>query len=148
MLGLSRDKAMSNHPTAAHFIPLGEMTPNALNSGDAVSEPGPKCDAVQRKARIADVFPAATPAPRKTHIADIFDDAANEPHFFDSDPPDQTMKMHRITRRSATRAFVSVQFAIVLAVITGGTALVAYEWYAAHPTAQHSSGAGHHHHKR
>ena len=47
------------------------------------------------------------------------------------------------------RAFISVQLAIVLAVIALGTALVAYELHTAHAKAHHSSSASRsHHHKQ
>ena len=57
------------------------------------------------------------------------------------------MKSQHPLRLSASRGFISAQLAIVLAVIAGGTVLVAYEWHAAHPKAHHAAaGPSHHHH--
>lgn len=65
----------------------------------------------------------STSAPRKARVAGIF-------------------------AQTWSRAFISAQLAIVLAVIAGSTALIAYEWHAAHAKPHHSSAAsGSHHHK-
>lgn len=56
------------------------------------------------------------------------------------------MKTQRKTNRSAMGGFISTQFALVLAAITGGAVLVAYEWHAAHPAKTHHSPSTHHQH--
>ena len=58
------------------------------------------------------------------------------------------MKTHLL--RSARRAFITAKAAIVLAVIAGGTGVLAYEWHNAHPgsSGHHAGGGGHSHHKK
>ena len=111
---------MSKSPAADHITLTQQDTEKGL---PRPVFPERRDEGVPAPSRFANRLPAATAAPRKTRIADIFTDAGR-------------------------RAFISLQLAIVLAVIAGATALIAYEWHAAHATAHHSSAAsGSHHHK-
>ena len=122
---------MSKSPTAAESTALDKATPAPFNDGAPPdNERGEVVSALRQPAeepglkRLGDRLPAATAAPRKTRIADIF-------------------------AHVRKRAFISAQLAIVLAVIAGGTALIAYEWHAAHAKPHHSPAAsGSHHHKQ
>jgi hypothetical protein len=52
--------------------------------------------------------------------------------------------------RSALHGFIATQLAVVIAIITGGVALMAYEWRSAHPVKVPGSSAAafpSHHHK-
>ena len=57
------------------------------------------------------------------------------------------MNLKRLTPHHAASAFISMQAAIVLAVITGGAGLLVYEWHGAHHAKKHHSGSGQHHPK-
>ena len=56
---------------------------------------------------------------------------------------------NRIHDDRMLRGFISAKAAIVLAIITGGAGILAYEWHHAHPAkSQHGSASVHHHNKR
>lgn len=57
--------------------------------------------------------------------------------------------MHLDVHHSTLHAFIAAQLAVVIAIITGGVAFMAYEWRSAHPAKVPGSSAplfpGHHH---
>ena len=56
--------------------------------------------------------------------------------------------MNRIRNGPALRGFISAKAAIVLAIITAGMGVLAYEWHHARPAKpHHGSVSAHHHHK-
>ena len=57
------------------------------------------------------------------------------------------MNPKRLTHHRTASAFISMQAAIVLAVIAGGTGLLVYEWHGAHHAKKHHSGGSQHHPK-
>ena len=55
---------------------------------------------------------------------------------------------NRIHNGLALRGFISAKAAIVLAIITGGAGVLAYEWHNAHLAKSHQGSlSAHHHHK-
>ncbi len=59
------------------------------------------------------------------------------------------MKSHSTANRPDLRAFISAKAVIVIAVITLGTGLLAYEWRHAHGEKIHGTSVSeHHHHKK
>lgn len=59
------------------------------------------------------------------------------------------MKAHRINSHSNSRAFISMQAAIIISAIVAGTGILAYEWRGAHPTkTHHTASTKQHHHKK
>lgn len=59
------------------------------------------------------------------------------------------MKTHRINSHSITRAFISMQAAIIISAIVAGTGILAYEWRSAHPAkTHHTASTKQQHHKK